>query len=55
MLRPSALTLSSSCLYHGSQTDYIEILEPRKRYTPGEIENSPSAIYTSKEISMQAA
>jgi hypothetical protein len=32
-------------LYHGSITPDIEILEPRKRYTPGSEENAPERIY----------
>lgn len=51
----TTLLLSLSCLYHGSQTDNIETLEPRKRYTPGEITNSPSAIYASDDPAFAAA
>lgn len=51
---PSIKTSLSYSLYHGSQADNIEMLEPRKRYTPGEIPNSP-AIYASDDPAFAAA
>jgi hypothetical protein len=44
-----------SSLFHGSLTDHIETLEPRKRYTPGGEENSPSGIYASDDPAFAAA
>lgn len=44
-----------SFLYHGSSTPGIEILEPRKRYTPGYEQNSPEGIYASDDPAFAAA
>lgn len=44
-----------TCLFHGSQTDSIETLEPRKRYTPGTEVNSPAGIYATNDPAYAAA
>ena len=45
----------SNVLFHGSQTDNIQKLEPRRRYTPGQEENSPSSIYATDNPAYAAA
>lgn len=42
-------------LYHGSTTSNITILEPRRRFTPGNEENAPEAIYATDDPAFAAA
>jgi len=45
----------STVLFHGSQTDNIEMLEPRKRFVPGTDPSSPFAIYATDHPAYAAA
>lgn len=49
------LPIQESYLYHGSLTGDIEILEPRKRSTPGGESHSPEAIYATDDPAFAAA
>jgi len=42
-------------LYHGSQTDAIQTLEPRRRYTPGTEKDPPAGVYASDDPAFAAA
>lgn len=42
-------------LYHGSHTDNIEILEPRRRYRPGNEDAPPEAVYAARNPAYAAA
>ncbi len=41
--------MATITLFHGTQTDNIEILEPRKRYVPGNDAAPPPAIYATDD------
>lgn len=47
--------MTSITLYHGSQTDNITTLEPRKRFIPGNDTAPPAAIYASDHPAYAAA
>jgi hypothetical protein len=47
--------LNAEPLYHGTQIDNIEHLEPRLRYTPGKESSSPPGIYASDLPAFAAA
>lgn len=49
MVAVVSLFFAFVCLFHGSQTDNIETLEPRKRHTPGGEANSPAGIYATDD------
>lgn len=51
----NSVLLGDPHFYHGSSTDGIERLEPRRRYTPGEEFNSPASIYASDLPAFAAA
>lgn len=53
--KSEAASLAFLKLYHGSQTDNIEVLEPRTRYTPGTEKDSPAGIYASEDPAFAAA
>lgn len=42
-------------LYHGSITENINRLEPRQRFTPGNEQNAPEAIYATDDPAFAAA
>ena len=45
----------SAYLYHGTSVTNIDVLEPRKRYTPGNEKNSPECIYATDDPAFAAA
>lgn len=47
--------MAINILFHGSQTDNIEILEPRKRFVLGKDLSSPFAIYATDHPAYAAA
>lgn len=47
--------MASIVLFHGSQTDNIEMLVPQKRFVPGNDTAPPSAIYASDHPAYAAA